>query len=120
MIALTAIYGCERAIAAGVSEVAHGFVDPAKRVEREGGSPAIDPLTRIGRNSLFIYWIHVELVYGYASWMWRHRLPLWGTAIAFILFCLLMYRAIGWRDLAVDKWRNRPRRSHHAPQTAPA
>ena len=43
-----------------------------------------------------------------------------GAAIAFILFCLLMYRAIGWRDLAVDRWRNRPRRSHHAPQTAPA
>ena len=42
------------------------------------------PLARLGRSSLFIYWIHVELVYGYASWLWRHRLPLWGTAIAFV------------------------------------
>ena len=40
------------------------------------------PLERLGPHSLFIYWIHVELVYGYSSWLWRHRLPLWGTAIA--------------------------------------
>ena len=67
----------------------------------------IDPLARLGRNSLFIYWIHVELVYGYASWGWRHRLPLWGSAIAFVLFSVLMYRAIGWRDTLVRKWRGR-------------
>src|SRR5262249_3541868 len=26
------------------------------------------PLDRLGRSSLFVYWIHVELVYGYATW----------------------------------------------------
>ena len=67
------------------------------------------PLARLGRHSLFIYWIHVELVYGYASWLWRHRLPMWGTAIAYSLFCVLLYRAIGWRDRFVDFWRARPR-----------
>ncbi len=67
------------------------------------------PLARMGRSSLFIYWIHVELVYGYASWLWRHRLPIWGTAVAYVLFCILMYRAIGWRDRAVNAWRARPR-----------
>jgi hypothetical protein len=66
-----------------------------------------DPLAQLGRNSLFIYWIHVELVYGYASWGWRHRLPLWGSAIAFVLFSVLMYRAIGWRDALVGRWRRR-------------
>jgi uncharacterized membrane protein len=94
--------------AQGVSlEVEQGFPGAPKRSPREGGSPAIDPLAKLGRNSLFIYWIHVELVYGYASWLWRHRLPLWGTAIAFALFCVLMYRALGWRDEIVAKWRNR-------------
>ena len=106
----------------GVSDMAQGYPRPPKD---EGGGPAvsnptIDPLARLGRNSLFIYWIHVELVYGYASWMWRHRLPLWGTAIAFVLFCMLMYRAIGWRDTAAAWWRNRPRGAQRSTQTATA
>ena len=113
MMALTAIYECEVVFAAlkgraTQTDVARGF------------APAIDPLARLGRSSLFIYWIHVELVYGYASWGWRHRLPLWGTAIAFILFCVLMYRSIGWRDLLVEKWRNRSSGARRAAQTATA
>jgi len=67
------------------------------------------PLERLGQHSLFIYWIHVELVYGYFSWLWWHRLPLWGTAIAYAFFCVLMYRAIEWRDRFVNFWRARPR-----------
>jgi uncharacterized membrane protein len=66
-------------------------------------------LGRLGRSSLFVYWSHVELVYGYASWLWRHRLPLWGTAIAFCVFCALMYGAVVLRDRVVDYWRARPR-----------
>ena len=116
MIAMTVIYACEAVFAAlkgratkeGVKEVAHG------------GSPAVDPLARLGRSSLFIYFVHVELVYGYASWGWRHRLPLWGTALAYVLFCVLMYRAIGWRDLAVSKWRNRPPGTRRTTQAATA
>jgi uncharacterized membrane protein len=73
----------------------------------ERASVSLRPLERLGEHSLFIYWIHVELVYGYASWLWRHRLPLWGTAIAYVLFCALMYRAIGWRDRIVASWRSR-------------
>ena len=37
------------------------------------------PLERFGRSSLFVYWIHVELVYGYVSWPLHARLPLWGS-----------------------------------------
>ena len=58
-----------------------------------------------GRASLFIYWIHVELVYGYASWLWRGRLPLWATAIAFVAFCIAMYGAVILRDRILDNWR---------------
>ncbi len=112
MIALSVIYVCEIVLTAWKKQ-------PAADV-RLRPAPTIDPLARLGRNSLFIYWIHVELVYGYASWMWRHRLPLWGTAIACALFSVLMYRAIGWRDLAVERWRNRPRTTRRAPQAAPA
>lgn len=68
---------------------------------------ALPALEKFGRSSLFVYWIHVELVYGYASWLWRYRLPLWGTAIAWAVFCVLLYHAIGLRDRLVDAWRRR-------------
>ena len=64
-------------------------------------APAWNAIARMGRSSLFVYWIHVELVYGYASWLWRGRLPLWGTAIAYAAFCMLVYRVIDLRDAVV-------------------
>lgn len=67
----------------------------------------LSALERLGRSSLFVYWIHVELVYGYATWPIRQKLPLWGTAIAFALFCALMYAAILGRDRVMEIWRNR-------------
>ncbi|MGE5244878.1 MAG: heparan-alpha-glucosaminide N-acetyltransferase domain-containing protein [Betaproteobacteria bacterium] len=54
----------------------------------------IEPLEAFGRHSLFVYWIHVELVYGYASWLWRGRLPLWGAAVGYAAFVVLMYGAV--------------------------
>ncbi len=65
------------------------------------------PLETLGRASLFVYWIHVELVYGYASWLWRHRLPVWGSVVACILFTALMYGAVVARDRFVAR-RQRP------------
>jgi uncharacterized membrane protein len=102
MIALTVIYGFEQI-------VGHERTNARNRdgLLRAFASSWQNPLAAMGRNSLFIYWIHVELVYGYASWGWRHRLPLWGTAIGFVVFSALMYRAIGWRDAAVTRWRER-------------
>ena len=72
------------------------------------------PLTRFGRSSLFVYWIHVELVYGYASWPLHGKLPLWGTAIAFVIFSVLMYKAIDVRDRAV-RWFTARRAAGSAP-----
>jgi len=64
-------------------------------------------LTRFGRNSLFVYWIHVELVYGYMSWPLHGRLPLWGTFVAYALFTTLMYGAIVVKDRFVARWSSR-------------
>ena len=69
---------------------------------------ALRPLERFGRSSLFVYWIHVELVYGYAAWSLYHRLPLWGTFVAYVFFCVLMYVAVVLRDWIVERWRSRP------------
>jgi len=65
---------------------------------REG---RLDPLQRLGQNSLFVYWIHVELVYGYASWLLRRQLPLAVTCVAYLAFVGLMYGAVVVRDRVV-------------------
>ncbi len=69
------------------------------------------PLERFGRRSLFVYWIHVELVYGYATWWLHHRLPLWGTFLALAGFSAVMYGAVLGADRVRELWRSRARRS---------
>jgi len=74
-------------------------------------------LERFGKSSLFVYWVHVELVYGYATWPLRHRLPIWGTLLAFLVFTVLMYGAISARDRLAGVWRKRAGRMNR--QNAP-
>jgi uncharacterized membrane protein len=62
---------------------------------------ALTALERFGRRSLFVYWIHVELVYGYATWPLHGRLPLWGVGVAYVAFTALRYGAV----VAFDRWR---------------
>jgi uncharacterized membrane protein len=93
--------------------VLHAIVEVAGRVKVECG-----PLERLGQSSLFVYWVHVELVYGYASWPLRHRLPLWGTIGAFAGFSLLMYGAVVVRDRIAAHLRLARRRP--APRIVPA
>jgi len=105
MLALAWMYGLERLVGRHDHTKTRSLHGPVRVLAFSWQTP----LERLGRHSLFIYWIHVELVYGYSSWLWRQRLPLWGTAIAYVLFSVLMYRTIGWRDRFVDFWRARPR-----------
>jgi uncharacterized membrane protein len=65
---------------------------------------ALNPLERLGKGSLFVYWIHVELVYGYASWFLRQKLDLAQVAVACLIFCALMYGALVVRDAALARW----------------
>jgi uncharacterized membrane protein len=99
MIALAALKGCATVVDA--SGIGASVVQAFK--------PAWYAVARMGCSSLFIYWIHVELVYGYASWLWRGRLPLWGTALAFIAFSLLMYGAVVLRDRVTGGFDESPR-----------
>jgi uncharacterized membrane protein len=68
---------------------------------------SLSPLARLGRQSLFVYWIHVELVYGYATWAIHRRLPFWIAVVAYGIFSGLMYAAVLARDFVVDAWRGR-------------
>jgi uncharacterized membrane protein len=70
---------------------------------------AFAALARLGRHSLFIYWIHVELVYGYATAVLHRRLPLPLNVIAFLIFVAAMYWAIALRDHLVAWWGARAR-----------
>jgi uncharacterized membrane protein len=79
-------------------------------------------LEKFGRNSLFVYWIHVELVYGYTTWVIHRKLPLWGTTLAYVVFCVAMFCAILLRDRVVAWWKTTgtPKSAPAAPATAEA
>ena len=49
------------------------------------------PLKQFGRTSLFIYWIHVEMVYGILSYPLHRNLSLPAAVVAFALFTLAMF-----------------------------
>jgi uncharacterized membrane protein len=62
------------------------------------------PLEQMGRSSLFIYWIHVEMVYGLISLPIHHSLThrqVWGAYAAFVVFMLLCSIA---KDRIVRWW----------------
>jgi uncharacterized membrane protein len=51
------------------------------------------PMVVFGQTSLFIYWIHVEIVYGFPTYPLRHELSIAGVLVAYLLFTLLMLGA---------------------------
>jgi uncharacterized membrane protein len=66
-------------------------VRPWRRTERES------PMEVLGVGSLFVYWVHVELVYGFAGRPLRHQLTLEQCAVAWTGFSLAMYALLlGW------------------------
>lgn len=55
------------------------------------------PLETLGVGSLFVYWVHVELVYGIATKPLRHALTLEQCVIAWAVFSLAMFALLlGW------------------------
>lgn len=52
------------------------------------------PLRQLGMASLFVYWVHVELVYGIVSRPLHRQLPLTEAAVAFTVFTLFVYALV--------------------------
>jgi uncharacterized membrane protein len=52
------------------------------------------PLQELGLASLFVYWIHVELVYGFITWPIHRRLTFEQALLAFVLFTVFMYGVV--------------------------
>jgi uncharacterized membrane protein len=63
------------------------------------------PLRQLGRSSLFVYWIHVELVYGFFSIGLRKSTSWAGTWIAYAVFVVLMLACTIAKDRVVDWWK---------------
>src|SRR5260221_3242829 len=63
------------------------------------------PLQLLGRSSLFIYWIHVELVYGLISLPLHGAFSLRRAWIGLLVFWLLMLLAAVGKDRAMKWWR---------------
>ena len=56
------------------------------------------PVQKLGIASLFVYWIHVEMVYGFISWPLRRRLTFEQALIAFLLFTVILYGLVTLKD----------------------
>ncbi len=90
------------AIRAGVLLIAFvGVYGVDLMIKNTRARAILTPLETLGKSSLFVYWIHVELVYGYATWIIHRRLPLWGTLTAYAAFCAAMYGAVMARNRLV-------------------
>jgi uncharacterized membrane protein len=65
------------------------------------------PMLQFGHTSLFIYWIHVEMVYGFLTWPIHGALPIGWSFAAFLAFTGLMLWASVAKDRFVSRWRQR-------------
>jgi uncharacterized membrane protein len=54
------------------------------------------PFVLLGRTSLFVYWVHVELAYGLLSWPIHHLFPLPATLVALVVFIAGMTFLAAW------------------------
>jgi uncharacterized membrane protein len=62
------------------------------------------PMLQFGRTSLFIYWIHVEMVYGILSWPLHRALPMAWAFVAFLTFTALMLWVSIAKERIVSQW----------------
>ena len=62
------------------------------------------PIQLLGRTSLFVYWIHVELVYGLLSHPLHGAFSLPAAWLALAVFCLLMLRLAALKERFAGKY----------------
>ena len=63
------------------------------------------PLADLGRSSLFVYWIHVEMVYGTMSAAIHRRLTFEQALVAFVLFSTVLFGLARLKERLVAQWR---------------
>jgi len=83
---------------------------------RHGWSPMVD----LGRNSLFVYWIHVEMVYGVLATPLRRALSLEQVLVGIVAMCILMILAIRLKDHVLSRLGSAPGLGGSSPQATSA
>lgn len=61
------------------------------------------PLQELGRASLFVYWIHVEMVYGFFSRPVRRALSVEGALAAYLLFTVFLLGLVRLKNRLVEE-----------------
>jgi uncharacterized membrane protein len=74
---------------------------------RTAGQSSWSPVEQLGRTSLFIYWIHVEMVYGLISLRIHRALTLRDAWLALVAFSILMLACSTAKEALVRRWRSR-------------
>jgi uncharacterized membrane protein len=75
--------------------------------ERLTASRPASPLQYFGRASLFVYWIHVEMVYGVMSAALHQRLTFEEAVVAFVIFSAFLFGVAKGKDSLVAWWKGR-------------
>lgn len=55
-------------------------------------------VSTLGRSSLFVYWVHVEMAYGGLARPLKRALPLELSLLATVALCALLYQLVLWKD----------------------
>jgi uncharacterized membrane protein len=75
------------------------------------------PLETFGRASLFVYWVHVEMVYGFISRPLRRSLSFGEVILAYVLFTVFLLGLVLVKN-RFREGRNLPAVPHHGPTPA--
>ena len=65
------------------------------------------PMALFGQSSLFVYWVHTELAYGFATAPLHKALPFWTAVAAFAAFTVFMFALTLLKNRAVAWWKAR-------------
>jgi uncharacterized membrane protein len=66
------------------------------------------PIQELGVASLFVYWVHVEMVYGFLTWPIHRRLTFEQAFVAFVAFAVVLYGLVKVKDRVLSARRRTP------------
>jgi len=76
--------------------------------QRPSAGKRWSPLQALGRSSLFVYWIHVEMVYGVVSLPLHRAFSLTAAWLALVAFTVFILACVVVKDRLVNWWRGNP------------